>query len=70
MRNLGLSGMRSLKRRAEVRLGTEHSTTNSLQLWKSSDPTEKCAQVLGITNQARPADRNTTHGAFSFYFEC
>lgn len=43
---------------AELRLGTEQSTTNSLQLWKSSVPSEKCAQVLGITSQARPADRN------------
>lgn len=38
MRNLGLSGMNSLKMTAEVRLGMEQSTTNSLQLWKSSGP--------------------------------
>ncbi|TNN79859.1 hypothetical protein EYF80_009896 [Liparis tanakae] len=56
MRNLGLSGMNSRKRRAELRLGTEQSATNSLQLWKSSVPREKCAQLLGITSQARPAD--------------
>lgn len=62
MRNLGLSGRIRLKKTAEVRLGTEHSTTNTLQLWKSSDPKDKCAQVRGITSQARPADRNAhTH---------
>ena len=55
MRNLGLSGMSSLNIRADVRLGTEQRTTNSLQLWKSRNPREKWAQVLGITNQARPA---------------
>lgn len=60
MRNLGLSGINSLKERAEVRLGTEQSTTNNLQLWKSSVPTEKCAQVFGITSHARPAEKTHT----------
>lgn len=32
MRNLGLSGMKSLKMRADVRLGIEQRTTNILQL--------------------------------------
>lgn len=59
MRNLGLSGMSSLKMRAEVRLGTEQSTTNSLQLWKSSFPRDKCTQFFGITSQARPEEENT-----------
>lgn len=59
MRNLGLSGMSSLNRRADVRLGMEQSTTNSLQLWMFSVPREKCIQVLGITSQARPMEENT-----------
>lgn len=54
MRNLGLSGMMSLKTTAEVRAGKEQRTTNNLQLLKSSDPRKKCVLVLGITIQARP----------------
>lgn len=57
MRNLGLSGMNNLKMSADVMLGTEHSTTNTRQLLKSSVPRENCTQVLGITSQARPADK-------------
>lgn len=59
MRNFGLSGMNSLMMRADERLGMEQRTTNSLQLLKSTKPREKWAQVFGITNQARPADRDT-----------
>ncbi|KAG7230875.1 hypothetical protein INR49_024902 [Caranx melampygus] len=59
MRNLGLSGMNSLKMRAEVRLGTEQSTTNSLQLWKSSGPrmalySTVVSYRLSVTSCAHP----------------
>lgn len=59
MRNFGLSGMNSLMMRADERLGMEQRTTNNLQLWKSTKPREKWVQVFGITNQARPANRDT-----------
>lgn len=57
MRNLGLSGMNSLKMSADEMLGTEHSTTNTRQLLKSSGPRKNFTQVLGITSQAKPADK-------------
>jgi hypothetical protein len=60
MRNRGLSGMARLKMSADVRLGTEHSTTNSLQLWKSIPPREKRTQVRGMTNHARPVGKTHT----------
>lgn len=64
MRNLGLSGIMSLKISAELRLGTEHSTTKTLQLCMVSEPSGKWAQEAGITHHARPGEhRDTeTHG--------
>lgn len=66
MRNFGLSGMNSLMMRADERLGMEQRTTNNLQLWKSTKPREKWVQVFGITNQARPANRDTRN---TFYMD-
>ncbi len=50
MRNLGLSGMNSLKISADDRLGTEQRTTKRRQLWKSNQPQWAIKYVLGITN--------------------
>lgn len=51
--------MKSLMMRADDRLGMEQRITNNLQLLKSKKPKEKCVHVFGITNQARPVNRET-----------